>query len=97
MTQRHKHADLIIAWANGAKIQFQNSCSGGWRDSVNPNWVLHNAYRIKPKPDVVLYGRVDLKESSLLIPGRGPFDNIKYTFDGETGKLKDVEILDQEQ
>jgi hypothetical protein len=44
---RHKHADLIHAWADGAVIQILNS-EGKWVD-CSPVWILSSEYRIKPK------------------------------------------------
>lgn len=47
---RHKYADLIIAWANGSKIQF--SCKGKpdvWYDVDRPAWRDDVNYRIKPE------------------------------------------------
>ena len=32
MTQRHKHADVIIAWANGAQIQIRRDSQESWSD-----------------------------------------------------------------
>ena len=49
--ERHKHADLIIAWANGAKIQWFRyglTCNT-WVDVVNPQWDSECHYRIKPE------------------------------------------------
>lgn len=43
---RHKHADLIIEWANGAEIQVLGS--DGWEDT-HPIWNVSNRYRKKPK------------------------------------------------
>ena len=44
----HKHKDLIIAWANGADIQYIE-CEGNWRDIVgDPLWARGLSYRIKP-------------------------------------------------
>lgn len=98
----HKHAELIKAWANGAKIQVEDYCSGNWRDCIiNPAWDPESKYRIKPepKPDVVrfvvyefnpinekTYGGIPDKE-------KNSFSNLKLTFDGETGKLKSAEVL----
>lgn len=45
----HKHRDLIIQWADGAKIQLQNE-SGVWIDLDTPNWEPYLTYRIKPTP-----------------------------------------------
>jgi hypothetical protein len=50
MGTRHKHADVIIAWANGEKIQFKYE-GGGWADetATSPEWFDDFEYRIKPK------------------------------------------------
>ena len=45
---KHKHADLIHAWADGAEIQFAN-VRGDWIDSPNPEWLDYDQYRIKPE------------------------------------------------
>ena len=50
----HKHHDLIIAWAKGAKIQYLGIDIEGnktvWLDCVTaPNWYTCKEYRIKPK------------------------------------------------
>lgn len=45
--KRHVHADLIIAWANGAEIEFKD-VFGHWKDcSPEPLWELWTEYRIK--------------------------------------------------
>lgn len=44
---RHKHADVIIAWANGEEIQVYED--DGWYDVSNPGWFIGKDYRIKPK------------------------------------------------
>jgi hypothetical protein len=46
---RHKHADLIHAWADGAEIQTNDI--GEWRDLVEATYIFnpHFDYRIKPK------------------------------------------------
>jgi hypothetical protein len=45
---RHKHADVIHAWADGAEIQ--QFCGDGWYDdSDTPNWFEDAEYRIKPR------------------------------------------------
>ena len=49
-TERHIHADLIIAWANGATIQYKRNATGKWIDvDSNPLWSNWTEYRIKPK------------------------------------------------
>lgn len=88
---RHKHADLIYAWAEGAEIQIR-STGGAWFDGP-PSWDERCEYRIKPapKPDVVCYYTADVNNRDVgkILMG----DNLKLTFDGETGKLKSAEVL----
>lgn len=49
MTTKHKHYDLIVAWAGGAKIQVLIG-SVDWRDTTTPSWHPDLVYRVKPKP-----------------------------------------------
>jgi len=49
---KHKHADLIIAWADGAIIQYKDY-AGKWTDFEPPtyaSWHQNMEYRIKPEP-----------------------------------------------
>lgn len=47
--KRHKHADLIHAWAEGAEIQFLNAPKQ-WVDTEgHPAWYEDHQYRIKPR------------------------------------------------
>jgi len=99
MKTPHKHAELIKAWADGSEIQIK--FYNGWRDIQPIDWSEHAEFRIKPepKPDMVYYGALDE-------PARGAYtlhtcftrqqdsrDQVKLTFDGETGKLKSVKML----
>ena len=49
MSTPHKHKDLIIAWANGEKIQVFN-VEKTWVDVDRPMWGVDVTYRIKPQP-----------------------------------------------
>ena len=42
----HIHAEVIKAWAEGHKIEFQNYY-GRWLDTAFPNWSKDTNYRIK--------------------------------------------------
>ena len=98
----HKHKDLIIAWANGAEIQLKN-IKGNWVETSFPSWETFCEYRIKPepKPDTVAFTYIDywmgnfykqtMGISICVEPHTG--NNLKLTFDGETGKLKAAEVL----
>ena len=46
---KHKHADLIHAWADGAEIQLFNTTDNEWVDIDQPFWTLGHSYRIKPE------------------------------------------------
>jgi hypothetical protein len=93
---KHKHAELIKAWADGAKIERRIS-KITWIDSECPGWYDDEEYRIKPepKPDVVRFGYISRPNMQSIILTSSPFeiDNVKFTFDGETGKLKNAEVI----
>lgn len=105
----HVHAKLIKLWAANPMLKFQCRSAlvqAPWQECPKPTWSETLEYRIKvePKPDVVRYAK-----ASFHIKGAGfdneqltktfwtnvrtGSDNIKATFDGETGKLKAVEII----
>ena len=105
----HKHAELIKAWADGAKIEVRTVGCDEWHDQKHPWWDDHlYEYRIKPEPksDVVLYALVHRVAHHLpcspyasISSAYGQFPdpqnpaNLKLTFDGETGELKSAEVL----
>jgi len=97
---KHKHADLIHAWADGAKIQSKYP-NETWLDVREPHWIKSAIYRIKPepKPDVI---RSILIEATLfhnepfvqVFRSRGCVSpNLRLTFCGESGKLKSAEVI----
>ena len=92
---KHKHAELIHAWANGAKIQVK-AHKLEWEDRENPLWDTDSEYRIKPflKPD---WTKLVLIETHNLHVCRWDEDrhnaNLRLTFDGETNKLKSAEVI----
>jgi hypothetical protein len=96
---KHKHAELIKAWADGAKIQIK--LHGEWYDVEGfIKWYEETQYRIKPepKPDVVDYAYViknpmnhSITNIEWTVKNRA---NLKFIWDGETGKLKNVEMIE---
>ena len=50
MNKPHPHKDLIIAWANGEKIEFFSVGEEAWLEIDSPNWLEDVQYRIKPQP-----------------------------------------------
>ena len=89
---KHKHYDIIVAWAAGAKIQVVHGLV--WEDSPFPAWITDAIYRIKPevKPDVVQYACIE-KNAFHIEPVESTTKNVKMVFDGETNKLKYVELI----
>ena len=99
---KHKHADYIIAWANGAEIEYFDTPCHEWRTASEPWWHLENKYRIKPepKPDVVRFAHTYIVSDATffqwLHEDKTKEANIKFTFDVE-GKLKSAEIINKEK
>jgi len=73
MAQRHKHADLIIEWANGADIEYFDH-SGKWDSIPTPSWDEDKMYRLndpyRELKDAYLAGKV------IQIKDGGEWDNI---------------------
>ena len=102
----HVHAEIIKAWADGATIQIYRKVDEGdddeyeWVDCPAPSFLVAHKYRVKPepKPDAVFYGVAVMEVGGARVFCLGPVNarpdnNIKLTFDGETGKLKAVELI----
>ena len=103
MKTPHKHAELIKLWADGAEIEQMVPTAkgglGGWQE-FSGDWnhlPAYYEYRIKPepKPDVVEKYKADAgpKYGCVRIAEHWEQDNLKLTFDGETGKLKSAEVI----
>lgn len=93
----HKHAELIKAWADGVEIQYKSKFLGTWHlfNGNKDAWVDDYEYRIKPEPktDFVMYGVASFKGVALGMTNVLKQANLILTFDGETGKLKDSEVI----
>jgi len=93
---KHKHADLIKQWADGAQIQGKSEYVE-WHDLRHPSWHKSWQYRIKPEPKPDMYKYVDVRavrdgicQWTTCLPEEA---NLGLTFDGETGKLKSAEVM----
>ena len=63
MGTKHRHYDVIVAWANGEEVQYRGPSVTSWIDDPDPTW-SGGEYRIKPKrvkkeADVVVYKTSD--------------------------------------
>ena len=93
---KHKHAELIKAWADGAEIEIFSKLFKEWRFISEPDWNKDYQFRIKPEPktDVVEYLRVGRRTySSTLEWSNSTRANLKLIYDGETGVLKNAEVI----
>ena len=97
MKTPHKHAATIKAWADGAEIECRQTESGTWVTVSDPAWSKYAEYRIKtePKPDVVeqYVAKGYTKYSGVRVAEHWELENLRLTFDGETGKLKSAEVI----
>ena len=108
MRTKHKHADLIIQWALGTAVESKHILSNCWSFDPAPIWCDEYEYRIKttPKADIIVYANVDeylandFQYGTALVgrfsQQRQTTDNIKVTYNGETGKLIAIEMIEQE-
>ena len=95
MSKPHKHAELIKAWADGAKIEVFYS-EDEWEEIANPTWNPDAKYRIKPepKPDITQCRRIGIDRDNYMFFSCTDSANVRFTFDGETRKLKKAEVLE---
>ena len=91
---KHKHADLIHAWADGARIEYLDKQNGVWEETTSPWWDEAAVYRIKPKTPAYFEetARLCWDRHFNMFCGAGE-PNIKFTFEAETGKLVSAQVL----
>jgi hypothetical protein len=92
MKTPQKHADLIKAWADGAKIEKQDS-TGEWFIDYKPDWYEYSNYRLfqETNPDIEVFANANAYEWISFCDKSAA--NLKFTFDGETGALKAAEVI----
>jgi hypothetical protein len=93
---KHKHAEVIKAWADGAEIECLDPYADKW---VTPQMFVFSGeleFRVKPtpKPDVVDFMCVTHGQYMRRTSGFNASPNLKLTYDGETGKLKATEVIE---
>jgi hypothetical protein len=93
---KHIHCDMIVAWANGEKIQFRSG-PNHWYEVASPNWDIKLEYRIKPKePLVVVQKQVYLKDAitrELHVGKSG--QRVAWELDPDTKRIISVTLLDK--
>jgi len=89
----HKHAVLIKAWAEGAKIQKFSKRSQAWEESANPTWNEETEYRLRIKPDYTIELNAHVLNGELFIDVGARFPNMSLVFDAGSNELKSVEMI----
>jgi hypothetical protein len=93
---KHKNSETIKAFVDGAKCECWLENTKIWCNiSSLFDFDQYDKVRIKPepKPDIVLFGYVSKSDIVGLHKLTNSFDNIKLTYDGETGELKLAEVI----
>jgi hypothetical protein len=91
----HKHSEVIKAFADGIECEYKQ-CGDWFKIQKLQQFDIFDFVRIKPqpKPDVVKYITATNYDSIYNVTNaKWDLDNVKLTFDGETGKLKSAEVI----
>ena len=94
MPKQHVHYEQIIDFANGYEIEVQGPGDGRWRPTEAPMWSPDWKYRRKPEKKsyaVFFLCATQLRDGVNFDTGLQ--ENLKLTFDGETGALTDAEVI----
>ena len=92
----HRHAEIIKEFVNGKECEYYIPYSDKWEEiNFLADFDTRHTVRIKPdpKPDIVRYTSIGLDYADDASERKFPTDNLKLTFDGETGKLKLAEVI----
>ena len=87
MTTPHKHRDILIAIADGKKIQYQY-CNSGWRDcdaavaltQLGPDYLGKPSYTLRIAPETITVNGVECPK-----PMQPPYDNNNWIVNIEYG------------
>ena len=101
---KHKHCELIKAWADGAEIEYFSHSFQKWCATDNETllWIDKCEYRIKPepKPDVVKLFKAEAHPILGIrftectdLPRNDGEQWIKTVWDAEKPELKSAEVL----
>ena len=87
---KHKHAELIKAWADGAEIEFLSSQDNKWYLTKLPSWEVNKTYRIKPeeKQPVVRWKWAYLSEQGFWYETQGFYSEYEIKTDRQYIKLE---------
>lgn len=66
MPAPHKHAEVIHAFADGAKVQVRLNGAEHWQETKFPDFCDECEYRIKPEPAAPKWPQTTMAEDSIL-------------------------------
>jgi hypothetical protein len=89
----HKHAALIKAWAEGAKIQKFSKRTQVWEDTEAPTWNEDTEYRLRISPDYVIEVNANVLNGEFFIDVGARFPNLSLVFDAKTNYLKSADLI----
>lgn len=84
---KHKHSEMIKAWADGFEIEVNRKNGEGWMDCNNPLWSELFDYRIK---EVDFCEEIEIRYGGIVGTGN---PNIRLIFDKDTFELKKSELI----
>ena len=98
---KHKHAEVIKAFADGIECQVWDFTNKKWhdiKDLTDFTWADKVRIKPEPKPDNVAYSIVyQYEDGSAYVThamkNKTDSYNLKLIFDGETGELKSAEVI----
>ena len=96
---KHKHYECIVAWAEGKQCEWSSKSNEQWNPiTCLSDFDYFTIVRIKPepKPDIVDYLFVADKDLIHVPEINWVYENtanLKLTWDGETNKLKNAEVI----
>ena len=88
---KHKHADLIKAWADGASIETFSKRHSKWVYTAAPAWNIDSEYRVSPN-EVIWESLIEYKKDGIHSRMYGK-PNLRLHFDKETKELIKAELL----
>ena len=77
---KHKHAELIKAWADGAEIEVHYKSLNKWYVVNDPAWSGDFEFRVKPKKPTRFLTVKELSDSSIFGKESLPHENVETHF-----------------
>ena len=92
---KHKHAEIITAWAYGEKIEFYNTDDDCWMEYMPRSFHSDEEYRIKQEIEhvVIETANISLDNNGNIKASNFRPHNVRFAFNGKTGEIKSVEVM----